>query len=160
MAHEQILDVIAAHYAVAASSTSTHAALTDLLALVHSREEAVTSARLALESQIDPSSVTKVPKSVNGTSVSIAVTSSSNPSSHSVAIARTTTGDSDTHVDARIENANTARMSEVEHIIERNATLLAKFLPATTTASSTQATSTTATSTTINIVLPKITIPL
>jgi hypothetical protein len=138
-AHEQILGVIANHYAVATSTevADTKASLTVLLATVRSHQDEISTSRLALENSMAPHTVND---QATATSTEIAI-------AHVVRIHRSISPA------ARIAGENVARTEEVSSILEHHAALLAKFLPvATTTASTTiQATTTTATSTTSEV---------
>lgn len=137
-AHEQILDVIDAHYAIATSTDTaqTKGSLTQLLAMVRSRQDAITSSRVALEDAIAPHSgdtSRTATSSASTTVVAIARAPVSNSPSplrfrHSITPA------------ARIAGQNVERAQEVNAILDHHASLLAKFLPpaqASTTATTT-----------------------
>jgi hypothetical protein len=141
-AHQHILGVIAAHYAAnqATSSSPTHIALTRLITSVQERESDVVTARLALEDQIAPHTRMSAKTSDSATAMTLAVATEPLSADTAVSVEEGATS----NAMARIDKVTEARTKEIDHIIERNALLLAKFLPveATTTASTTIATST------------------
>ncbi|MDB4992066.1 MAG: hypothetical protein JWL75_311, partial [Parcubacteria group bacterium] len=137
-AHEQILTVIATHYDLATSTTQsaaeTKVALAQLLSTVRDHQSAIVSTRLALEDSISPqlasSAKMATESAAASTSPEVATTRGIRFGHHVIAPA------------ARIAIADAARTEEVTNILDRHATLLAKFLPVATTTASTTATTT------------------
>lgn len=140
-AHEHILSVIDAHYALVTTTDAqaTHDALQRMLTVVTNHEREVVSGRIALEDSLSPG--TKKDGEDGGTQAA------------KVALS--------THIGAHIrfngqvpsaaesETAAAGRTAEEAHILQRNAAFLAKFLPvATTTATSTATTTATTTAST------------
>lgn len=139
-AHAQILSVIAAHYALASSTDAqnTHTALEHMLALVSDRQKTIVSTRLALEDAIAPNAA-KDDASATSTA-KIAVAFSKQARVHIEA---------DATPAMQVETAAAVRTEEEQHILDRHASFLAKFLPiSTTTATSTATTTATTTAVT------------
>jgi hypothetical protein len=137
-AHEQILDVIAAHYAAASSSdsTETKTSLATLLTTVRDHQDAISTSRLALENAMAPR------VDADGHTVSATTTTE-------IAIAHVVHFRHGVSPAARVAGENAARSEEITSILDHHATLLAKFLPvATTTASTTLEMGTTTATTT------------
>lgn len=131
-AHQQILGVIAGHYASADAegTQDTNMSLQALLAVVQGHEERLATSRVMLADAIAPQA---------STTATIAIATSAKMEETAPAF----TMSARMSAEAQVEQANTARTMEIESILADNASLLAKFLPnATTTATSTEATST------------------
>lgn len=151
IAHEQILNMMSAHLALASTSgaMNTKASLKSLLAIVEGHKASVEGSRLALEHALVPASPNaKVAADTVSTSTqgnpprTLALSGEAN-------VRATLSGGTPS---ASIANADAARTEEVQTILTRHAALFAKFMPtavmmASTTATSTSATSTAATST-------------
>jgi hypothetical protein len=138
-AHEHILGVIAS--SMASSSAPTNMAVARLLAIVQSKEAAATTARIALEDHISPGTPHHPDQEAKaaGTVHTAAFSTLSAPVPEGFATT-SASAKADTHARESIQQASTIRIREVEHILKQNAALLAKFLPATTTATSTATT--------------------
>ncbi len=165
-AHTHILGVIAAHYASAASSSSSLAtarSLGDLLSAVQEKESAVSATRLALESDIAPqhepaaSAAVSVSAGDTGSTVQVAIADHASETSAGSAVQVSGFAPMAARVapaakmaaepSAEVSAYDAARATEVKKIIDLHAELLSAFLPpASTTATSTEASTTEATS--------------
>jgi len=166
-AHEQILSIIAAHYATATSSSaaSTKEAVSSLLALVKTHEEQVSASRHALELAIAPTATSSA-VDADSSGSSDAVASAKATSTEHVAIAtevhtfapateahlmRAVMSPEPSAASVQVASQNASQAKEVDAILTKHAPFLAMFLPlGSTTASTTIQASTTA-STTIEV---------
>ena len=132
VAHEQILGVIAGHFAQASVEGigDTSEAVENLLAVVKERGNTVALARADLEEVIAPT-----PDATSATTIALKSANEADTAESAVmTMSAAMTGE------AQVEFTENVREQEVQSILMRHAGLLAKF--ATTTATSTQATTT------------------